>query len=332
MTTGHRGGIRGLTFRKKKHTLYSCSDDRSVRIWDLDAMGYVESLFGHQDAVSAPLHDRVHGKIDVNFVFYQQVTCIDSLTRERVVTGGGRDGTVRVWKIVEESQLVYNGHPNGNIDCVKLINEENFVSAGDDGTISTWNVNRKKPLHVTTNAHGTYKSFPGCEIDTPRWVSALTAWTNTDLVASGSCDGVVRFWRAGERFKSLVGGVTVDVEGWVNAMEFSSGTETTAAGMEKKGKFLVVGTGKENRLGRWFPDCKAGKNSVVIIPLKYKKKGEESEKKCVVDIVDLGQRSTSADTGTIIQNGVKDEEDDMSERSASVLGDQPHDFFTIFDK
>jgi ribosomal RNA-processing protein 9 len=52
LNPGHRGAIRGLTFRKKKHTLYSCSADRSVRVWDLDAMGFVESLFGHQDAVS----------------------------------------------------------------------------------------------------------------------------------------------------------------------------------------------------------------------------------------------------------------------------------------
>jgi ribosomal RNA-processing protein 9 len=49
---GHRGGIRGLVFRKKKHTLYSCSDDKSIRIWCCDAWGYVESLFGHQDSES----------------------------------------------------------------------------------------------------------------------------------------------------------------------------------------------------------------------------------------------------------------------------------------
>ena len=43
--------------------------------------------FGHQDAV----------------------TGIDSLLRERAVTCGN-DRTVRVWKVVEESQLVFHGH------------------------------------------------------------------------------------------------------------------------------------------------------------------------------------------------------------------------------
>lgn len=57
---------------------------------------------------------------------------MDALTRERAVTSGGRDNSVRIWKIPEESQLVFNGH-QGSIDCVRLINEDHFVSCGDDG-------------------------------------------------------------------------------------------------------------------------------------------------------------------------------------------------------
>ncbi len=73
-------------------------------------MAYVETLLGHQD----------------------RVTGIDAGLRERAVTCGGRDGTVRVWKIVEESQLVFNG-PAVSIDAIRLINEEHFVTAGEDG-------------------------------------------------------------------------------------------------------------------------------------------------------------------------------------------------------
>ena len=43
-----------------------------------------------------------------------------------------RDGSVRVWKIVEESQLIFNG-PSTSIDAVKLINEEHFITCGEDG-------------------------------------------------------------------------------------------------------------------------------------------------------------------------------------------------------
>jgi len=44
--------------------------------------------FGHQDGVSS----------------------MDCLQRERPVTAGSSDQTLRVWKVVEESQLVFNGH------------------------------------------------------------------------------------------------------------------------------------------------------------------------------------------------------------------------------
>ena len=50
-------------------------------------MSYIETVFGHQDAVMS----------------------IDAMMKERAVSVGGRDNTVRVWKIVEESQFVYTG-------------------------------------------------------------------------------------------------------------------------------------------------------------------------------------------------------------------------------
>ncbi len=50
-------------------------------------MGYIETLFGHQ----AP------------------VLSIDSLLRETAVSVGGRDKSVRYWKVTEESQLVFRG-------------------------------------------------------------------------------------------------------------------------------------------------------------------------------------------------------------------------------
>ena len=194
---------------------------------------------------------------------------MDALSRERAISSGGRDNSIRVWKIVEESQLVYNGHYNGSIDVVKLINEENFVSGGDDGVISTWNVNRKKPLFSVQNAHGTEKVPDGLG-ENPRWISALSAWTNTDLVASGSCDGFIRLWKCGERFKSLTEVSRIPCPGWINSIQFSSGTEVNQ-------KFLVVGIGKEHKLGRWFENINEVKNSIVIIPLCSKVVGKETD-------------------------------------------------------
>ena len=48
------------------------------------------------------------------------------------MTCGGRDTSCRVWKLVEESQLVFSGHRD-SIDCIRLINEEHWVTGGQDG-------------------------------------------------------------------------------------------------------------------------------------------------------------------------------------------------------
>lgn len=107
---GHRGSVTGVVFRKSTHTLYTCSQDRTVKVWDVGELTYVECLFGHQEPITA----------------------IDSLFRERAITAGGRDTTIRLWKIAEESQLVFQG-TGQSIDCVKFLDEQHFISAGEDG-------------------------------------------------------------------------------------------------------------------------------------------------------------------------------------------------------
>lgn len=83
-----RDVVSGLVFREGTHELFSASFDRTVKIWSLDDGAYVDSLFGHQAEVYA----------------------VDALRQERVVTSGN-DHTCRVWKIPEESQLIFRLDP-----------------------------------------------------------------------------------------------------------------------------------------------------------------------------------------------------------------------------
>lgn len=234
---GHRDAVSGLTFRRGTHTLYSSSWDRSIKIWSVDEKAYVETLFGHQDKICG----------------------IDAGGRERCVTAGGRDGTARVWKIVEESQLVFNG-PQSSIDCVALLNEEHWVTGGEDGHLAVWGIHKKKPLVVVQNSHGVDPSN-----GEPNWVSAVATKHNTDTVITGSRDGVVRVWQVGEGFRTLNQvGTGIKVAGTVNSLAISS-----------CGNWLVAGVGQEHKLGRWWRD-KLAKNKVVIIPLPSPQSVEDS--------------------------------------------------------
>lgn len=87
----------GLAFRYGTHTLYSASFDRSIKLWSVDDRAYVDTLFGHQ----------------------AEVLSIDALRQERVVSAG-HDHTCRVWKIAEESQLIYRSHATA-MDCCRSV-------------------------------------------------------------------------------------------------------------------------------------------------------------------------------------------------------------------
>lgn len=45
---GHRDCVTGLAFQKGSYALFSCSNDRCLKYWDLNEMGYIETMFGHQ--------------------------------------------------------------------------------------------------------------------------------------------------------------------------------------------------------------------------------------------------------------------------------------------
>ena len=260
---GHRSPVSGLAFRIGSHTLYSCAHDRSVKVWNLDEMGYVETLFGHQD----------------------KITGIDAGIRERVLTSGGRDGTVRIWKIVEESQLVYNAPTvayenkgensktsgavgSASVDSIKLLDEQHFITCGEDGHLSLWNVNRKKPVCTIPRAHGSDPTN-----NDPRWISAIATQHNTDLIVSASCDGIVRLWKCTEKFRSLVEIAAIPLDNFlIDITDKSSSIESWKSGfvnavcVHPTGRALIIGIGQEHRLGRWWR-FKEARNGIIVLPL-----------------------------------------------------------------
>ncbi|KAG6853404.1 hypothetical protein C0991_004737 [Blastosporella zonata] len=239
---GHKDTISALSFRKGTHQLYTGSFDRTLKVYDLSpsVMGYVETLFGHQDHVLA----------------------LDSLRGETCVSVGGRDKTVRYWKIVEESQLVFRGGGRsrvrevlegglrgddegddaedqmngvqakesmkkfieGSIECVAMIDETTFLSGGDSGSICLWSTLKKKPIFTQPLAHGFNEAPSDTEgvIRTPRWITSLASLRYSDVIASGSWEGDIRIWKLDPKLKSfsLVG--TIAAPGVVNSLQFLS--------------------------------------------------------------------------------------------------------------
>jgi len=266
--TGHRDSISCLAFRKSSHQLYTGSHDRTLKLFDLSVMGYVETLFGHQDFVH----------------------CVDSLRGETVVSCGGRDRTARFWKIVDETQLVFRGggrsklrdlleggafesmeddtdgpkkpvektFVEGSLDCVAMIDETTFLSGGDSGSISLWTTQKKKPVFTQALAHGLNETVTESRgvVKSPRWITALGSLRYSDIFASGSWDGQIRLWKLDPKFRSfsLVGCVTV--QGVVNSIQLLSPPREVSLAWDGEpmsgSVMLVAGMGQESRMGRWI--------------------------------------------------------------------------------
>lgn len=105
-------------------------------MWNLDEMAYVETLFGHADVISD----------------------IDSLSAERAVSVGV-DRTVRLWKVLEETQLVFHGH-SAPIDCVRMLTPSSFLTGSQDGAQRPRCL-RARPRPAGPRAHRGARKRPG---------------------------------------------------------------------------------------------------------------------------------------------------------------------------
>lgn len=216
--------------------LYSGGADGTVKIWSLDDGAYVDSLFGHQAAVL-------------------------SLAVARGGAGGtgrpisgGADRTCRLWKVAEETQLIFRA-PSQSVDAVCSVGGGGgeWVSGGADGALCLWSPLKKRPAAKVAAAHASMRRGAPRSSDPVRsWIGAVAASRGGDLVASGAGDGSVRLWAArgvggsgggsssGSSQRSLEALGSLPAPGFVNGLAIS-----------RDARVLVAGVGPEPRLGRW---------------------------------------------------------------------------------
>lgn len=228
---GHRRGVTALALRRDTPSaeLYSGSADRCIRSWDVEQLAFVETLFGHQEGVTA----------------------LDAIG-EQLVVSASEDRTIRLWKVAEETQLLFGGGASP-IDAVAMLTPSAFVSGAQDGSLALWSSMRKKALASVRVAHGRGGAQTGG--GSPCWISSLASAAYSDLLVSGSCDGHVRWWRADEEARCIEPVGSTPLVGFINGIV-----------MAPSGSFAAVAVGQEHRLGRWFR-VREARNGLAILPL-----------------------------------------------------------------
>ncbi|KAI7833991.1 WD40-repeat-containing domain protein [Kickxella alabastrina] len=115
---GHEGVVFGLCFSHDSRRIASVSDDRTVRLWDLENGTAVSALFGHQARIWTCLlldHLIVSASEDGTCrVWSNQGILVDAWTQAKknvwalatnpsqtLVASGAADGSVRIWRVCE---------------------------------------------------------------------------------------------------------------------------------------------------------------------------------------------------------------------------------------
>lgn len=242
--TGHKDAITGLAFRSQSHQLFTASNDRCVRHYNLDEMLYLETLYGHQFGI----------------------TGIDCHRAERPISVGS-DRTARAWKIAEDTHLIFRGGSKvAAADTITVVKDNSFVTGHQDGSVALWSTEKKRAVATISQAHGAVR-----DNELGRGIVSINCVKGSDLIATGSSDGYLRFWKISPGGSSGAGsnGTTkkenrggsldtvgaIPIHGFINAIAIST-----------RAKFCIVAAGQEHRCGRWERVPRA-KNRIAMIPL-----------------------------------------------------------------
>jgi ribosomal RNA-processing protein 9 len=332
----HRDAITSLAFRRGTEQLYSASADRSVKIWSASEMAYIDTLLGHQDKLVG-----ITGGLDGT-----QETCLSVGGRDRTAilwkvieetmlkfNGGGtarQKGMEKMRKGRFGDKPKTNGHAastdkdetaeedvpiayaEGSTDCIAPLDASLFITGSDNGQLSLWNTQRKKPVFTVPLTHGRDAALSPAEMSAnanaqetgikpgprlPRYVTAVATVPFADLILTASWDGWIRAWRIGDSKRSIeelgkVGRVPVEdgvgaqggedgviIRGIVNGLAVCERGDRG-----KDGVCIVAAVGKEPRLGRWMRG-QGGRNGIYVfeVPRKMYAKNVEDQEEAVVD-------------------------------------------------
>lgn len=136
--TQHEGSIFGVRFSADNRYLLSCSDDRCIKLWDLESGEGVATGWGHLARIW-----------DIKFYKYQT----DRNISEAFVVSASEDCTARVWKI-ENGQLVtvrvMEGHLGRNTWCCAIHPDDKVLATGgSDGRVRLWDLEEKEAIDAS---------------------------------------------------------------------------------------------------------------------------------------------------------------------------------------
>lgn len=132
--SGHIMAVRSLVLSKRYPYLFSGSEDKTLRCWDLEKTNsssgcQIRDYHGHVGGIYALA---LHPELDVLF-------------------SSGRDSAIRVWDIRSRVQVMaLTGHSGDVTSLISQTGDPQICLAGMDGTVRLWDLRNQKCALVTT--------------------------------------------------------------------------------------------------------------------------------------------------------------------------------------
>ncbi|MEM7585235.1 MAG: caspase family protein [Acidobacteriota bacterium] len=258
LQNGHSSAIRSLAISPNGESLASGSDDRTVKLWQVETGKLIRTLEGHTEGVNSVAFSP-NGRLlasgsgsvprGPNTVKLWEVATGNLLrTLEghrgfvksvafspngRLLASGGVEGTVKLWEVATGKLLrTLEGH-GGSVKSVAFSPEgHSLASASDDSTVMLWDLATGTRVN-TLEGH-------------TEGVNSVAFSPAGQSLASGSNDRTVRLWEAGTGRPLR----TLEMhESYVTSVAFSpEGRRLASTSWDRKVGVWEVRTGKLLRI------------------------------------------------------------------------------------
>ncbi|MBE9071761.1 WD40 repeat domain-containing protein [Microcystis sp. LEGE 08355] len=246
---GHGSYVHSVNFSCDGKTLVSGSDDKTIKLWNVETGQEIRTLKGHNGPVYS-----------VNFS-----------PDGKTLVSGSDDKTIKLWN-VEKPQEIHT--LKGHDDRVRSVNfshdGKTLVSGSDDKTIKLWNVKTGQEIHTLKGHDSRVRSVnfshDGKTLVSGSWDNTIKLWNRSTgqeirtlkghdgpvwsvnfshdgkTLVSGSDDNTIKLWNV-ETVQTLKGH-----GGPVYSVNFSRDGKTLVSGSDDKTiKLWNVKTGQEIR-------------------------------------------------------------------------------------
>ncbi len=249
---GHKNSIRSLSFSPDGKILASGSDDKQIKLWNMETGAEIRTLSGHDRSVISvcfsadgkilasagkdkkiKLWDVATGK-EIN-TFTGHTDWINSMSFSqdgKILVSGSKDNTIKLWNVETGKEIdTLFGHQGSVISISFSPDGKTLASGSKDKTIKFWDVETGREIYTLFGHNGL--------------VSSVRFSPDGKILASGSYDKTVKLWdlETGEEIRTLTGHFSS-----IMSVSFSPNGKHLATGSKDRiVKLWDIATGNEIR-------------------------------------------------------------------------------------